>query len=412
MANIKILLYTSKKLNDDKHPVVLKLTHERKRKYYTIGDNNKGYACTINEWDSLKDRFKQNFPDYKIKNQILSNKESEAKTIILKAELDKIDFSFKFFKNEFIRTISKNSIFSFIDEEVKRLKNAGNYGYAALYKYTKTKISNFAKNPELKFSDVDYNFLKHFENDFYSRGVKPNSIGACMRVFRTIFNSAIKSKLCREENYPFNCRNNPNGYSLKDLHQETQKRAITKEQMIKIKEYKAKEGSLLFHSKNYFLFSFYCMGINFYDIAHLKWVNIINDRLEYTRAKTGCPFTIKLLPEVIEMLRYYKKNKKTEYIFPILNPKFSEPNQQYNRTKSMLRKMNLNLQTIAKAVGINFTITSYVARHTWATIVKNNGVSISVISEGLGHKTETITHTYLKKFENTVLDDANKNLLI
>ena len=330
---------------------------------------------------------------------------------LIKTNIENIPFTFQYFENATFDSIRNKTVYGFFDEEAERLKLAGSINYSNTFKSTKNVIFKYCNNKELRFSDIDYNFLIGLENLFHLKGIKLNTINVYFRTLRTIFNSAIKCKLCKEENYPFLSRNNPNGYSFSKLKQETQKRAITIEQMRLIKDFQAKEGTLMFHSKNYFMFSFYCMGMNFNDIAKLKWANINNGRIEYVRSKTGGLFSIKVNNEIKGILTYYKNIKQTEFVFPILKPEFSNPEQQFNRIKKTLKAMNDNLGLIAESTGIDFTITSYVARHSWATIQKNKGTSIPIIGEGLGHKTEAQTSTYLKKFENSVLDEVNKDLL-
>lgn len=411
MANIRIFLRTNRIILKDKHPVVLILTIEGKRKYFSLGGENKGYASTPNEWDFEKNRFKKNHNKFKIKNQILDNLESQANDIFIKAEYDKIPVTFEYFTKQFSKKTKRYTVFTFFDEEIERLKNSGSLSYSDTFKATKSIIYKFYDNDNLKFTDIDYNFLKRFETYCFQHNAKSNTVSVYMRTFRTLFNSAIKNGICFEVSYPFKSRNNPNGYSLEHLNTETQKRAITLEQMKLIINYKVKKGTDLFHAKNIFLFSFYAIGINFIDMANLKWNNIINNRIEYNRAKTGGQFSILIQPELKKIVDYYKKNKKTDYILPIFNNTHVTDTQKYNRKKKMLKKFNADLQTMADNLEIDFNITSYVARHSWATIQKKEGLSTSAISEGLGHKTEAITQTYLKKFENSVLDKANRNLL-
>lgn len=412
MANVRIVLYTSKKLKDNKHPVVLVLTIDRERKYYTIGENNKGFACKVNQWDSEKNRFKKNFPDYKKLNSILDKKQLEANDIIYNAQRDNIIITHEYFTKEFIKKVKKSTVISFFDEEIQRLKNIGSLSYSDTFKATKSVIYKYSgDNDNLKFTDIDYSFLKGLETYCFENSAKSNTVSVYMRTFRTLFNSAIKNDLCKESNYPFKSRNNPNGYSLEHLNTQTQKRAITHMQMKKIKNFKTKPGSRLFHSKNIFMFSFYTIGMNFIDMANLKWSDIINNRIEYKRAKTGEQFSIKIQPELKKIIDYYKKNKNSEYVLPIFNDTHVTVEQKYNRKKKVLKHFNDDLREIAGKVKIDFNITSYVSRHSWATIQKEKGTPTAIISEGLGHKTEAITQTYLKKFDNEVLDKANENLL-
>ena len=227
-----------------------------------------------------------------------------------------------------------------------------------------------------------------------------------MRTLRALFNKAIKEKQCKDTDYPFN------EYTITHLKNETEKRAITKEEIIKIRDYETSIDSTQDDSKNYFLFSFYAMGMNFTDIALLKWTDISEGRINYVRSKTGKRFSVKVLPPAKEILRFYKKfNPNNSYVFPILNDSITSPERIKHTITIAIRLTNKHLKLIGKAVGIEKPITTYVARHSWATVMKKSGVSTTIISEGMGHKSESITQVYLDSFENSTLDAANENIL-
>lgn len=227
-----------------------------------------------------------------------------------------------------------------------------------------------------------------------------------MRTIRSIYNKAIAEGHAREAEYPFKT------YKLTKLNTKTKKRALTKDQVKKIADHKLEIGSKLWMARSIFLFSYYCRGINFIDMAQLKWGNIQDGRLHYTRAKTGHQFNIALLPPALEILDYYRKNQDgSGFIFPILGAYHDTEQKVKNRVKKIMKEVNSNLRTVASKVEIDFNVTTYVARHSYATVLKRQNVSTSQISEALGHSSEKITQVYLDSFENTVLDEADKFLL-
>jgi integrase/recombinase XerD len=412
MATAKIVLLTTKKLVNNRHRVVLRVTHDRKRKYYFLNNYDKNYICSTSEFDMKSGRFTREFPEWDLMNQILSNVENDARNIIRKMQFEGVEFTFTEFETDFIKKPTRKvDVFSFFDEESNRLLEAGKVGYSNIFKHTKNAIKNYWKKTDLKFRDVNYKFLINFESHLQSRQVKPNTISVYMRTFRTLFNNAIKMKLCLEKDYPFNSRNNPNGYALKDLKKDTGKRAITLQEMKKIKSFNTKENTPLFHARNYFMFSFFAMGMNFHDLALLKWKNIVNKRIEYYRAKTGGFFSIKVQPEMKAIIDWYKVNAPSDYVFPILSEKYKSPFDQYQRIKSELRKTNYSLKKIGEALKIETKLSSYVSRHSWASIQLSKGTPTAYIKEGLGHKTEEQTIVYLKKFKNNNLDKINRSIL-
>jgi integrase len=170
----------------------------------------------------------------------------------------------------------------------------------------------------------------------------------------------------------------------------------------------------LIDARHYFLFSFYCRGINNIDIGHLKWKDEQNGRLVYTRKKTGELFNLELMEPAKTILEHYRHltyKNDSSYIFPILNEGHIKPVTIYNRLTKMLRKFNADLKEIGVLAGVNANLTSYVARHSYATVMKQMGVSTTVISQAMGHSSEKVTAVYLDSFANELVDEASKAIL-
>ena len=168
----------------------------------------------------------------------------------------------------------------------------------------------------------------------------------------------------------------------------------------------------LIDAKNYFTFSYFARGINFVDMMKLKKENIMEDKFEYMRSKTKGRFVVKILQPVRELLDYYlSKDSTTDYVFPILLKNDLTPIQIENRKHKTLSKFNRELKELAKLAKVEKNVTSYVIRHSYATNSKQLGISTDVISQSRGHSNVDITNSYLKEFENDVIDDANEKLL-
>ncbi len=152
------------------------------------------------------------------------------------------------------------------------------------------------------------------------------------------------------------------------------------------------------------------MGMNFADMAHLRIENISEGRIEYKRQKTKKQYSIKITPQMDKILQYYIPQKESEkYIFPIISVEGS-PKQEYQEFFEKRRTFNKQLKEIAKLCGIEANLTSYVARHSWATIAKWKEVPIAAISEGLGHGDVKTTEVYLDSFDKEVLDEYNQRI--
>lgn len=400
MATIKILLYESKKLKNGEHPIMLRIIKDRKSKYISLG-----YSCNKEFWDSEKCKYKKNFPNSKNLNFLFKKREVKAEGIILKFEDEDKSYSLEEFEKAFRGIRRSTTVFKYFDERIERLINSGKIGNSRVYKDTKRVISKYRNGKDLQFSDIDYRFLKKLEEYQFANGNSGNTISVYMRTLRSLYNQAIKEGYCKDSDYPFK------NYNISELEVDTLKRAISIDDMRKIIDHEIEPCSILFNEKNYFLFSFYNMGMNFIDIALLKWENITNGRIEYARSKTSKRYTIKLLPQTEEILNHYKNNShKSNYVFPILNSGIDE-GQIQSRIKNARGRFNEKLKLLAKEVGIDTNLTSYVARHSWASILRRNGISTSIISDGLRHGSLKTTEIYLDSFINPELDEANEGII-
>ena len=286
---------------------------------------------------------------------------------------------------------------------------SGKIGRARLYKRLFTSLKEFTSNKQLCFNDIDVPFLNRYEAFLYRQGLVENSISTYFKVLRALLNKAIQEKRMKHEQYPFE------DYSLGKFSTLTQKRAMNKEDLQQIIALPVMPDSKLQAARDYFLFSYYGQGMNFRDMAILKWKQIVKDRVVYTRLKTGKMMQFKLAIPATEILERYRKltgGQAEGFIFPILDKeKHGTPQQIDNRINKVLKQVNSSLKELAKQANIAVHLTTYVARHTYATVLKQSGISTGVISEALGHKGEQITQTYLKNFSNEVIDEANNSLL-
>lgn len=167
-------------------------------------------------------------------------------------------------------------------------------------------------------------------------------------------------------------------------------------------------------ARDIFLFSYYTAGINFTDIATLRYCDIVDGRIYYSRHKTQKLLSFQLVPNAMRIIEKYSKanHAQEDYIFPILDRTEHKTAQQiFNRTHKVLRKVNRELKTLGEQIGLEMPLTTYVARHTFATVLKRSGVNIAIISESLGHSDLSTTQIYLDSFENSQIDAAMQHLL-
>ncbi len=401
---IAVILYKSKILADGSHPLMVRVSQLKTRKYLSTG-----LSCPAAWWDFQKNEPRRNHPDRKLLETVLAQKKATYHTKLLELESEQKTISIQ----QLVQAIEEpkqdnQGLFPFLAEVIKSLVERSKLGRARLYNRLQTSLQEFNGNKQLSFSDIDVPFLNRYESFLYKQGLLENSISTYFKVLRALLNKAIQDKRMKREQYPFR------DYSLGKFSTLTEKRAISKEDLQKIVVLPLDPSSKLSIARDYFLFSYYGQGMNFRDMACLKWKQVNNDRIVYTRMKTGKVIHYKLLAPAAEILERYRMitGSQEDFVFPILDPVQHLSAQQIeNRIKKVLKQVNKSLQALAQQAQVPVHLTTYVARHTYATVLKQGGISAGVISEALGHKSELITQTYLKSFSNEVIDQANHALL-
>jgi len=408
MATIKIIHYTSKKYKDKTSPVLLRLTIQRKIRNFSLPDN---YTCLPRQWDKRNSRFNFRYPNYDDANTRLTEAYAKAENIIRSLNRKNNDEGFT--HDEFAELFKKKSnklyLLQYFDQRIKRIAEVGSAGNAAVYLDSKKQFEIFFET-DLEMSKVTLKQLNLYVEKCYKKGLKDTTIHARLRTLRALFNIAKKEEGL--ENYPFEA------FNWKQFNLKTEKRALSKGDVCKIRDFNLESDSTLFDAKNYWLLSLYCAGLNFSDHAKLEAANIISEEgdktLVYVRSKTKKTLKIPLIEQALEILNYYlNQNYGKKYIFPILDPDVHQtPHQINTRIKTALKKYNGELNEFALKVGIEKHLTSYVARHSFATILKKELVSTDLISELLGHHEGPIsTQIYLDEYTYSQKADAIRKLL-
>lgn len=403
-GTISVVLFKSKVLKNGEHPIMIRITKNGKRSYKSIG-----ISCNPKYWDDNKSMPKRSHPNKDELDIIIGDKLREYRAKQLDLMKDSKEFTSKTLRDSITPNTSYITVEQYFNDLIESYKKSHKLGNSRVYRETINSLNKFDSCRNLFFSDIDVSFLNKYESFMRSIGNSDNTISLRMRTLRAAYNRAIKEGHARKSNYPFD------NYKVNRLNKETSKRALKQKEVELISKAKIEPLSPKDLARDLFMFSYYGMGINFIDMAELKWSQISDDRLFYTRKKTGKKIHFKLLDPNIIILNKWKKisnSKSDDYVFPILNKGVHvTPSQVKNRAKKVLGQVNKNLKELGKELNIDTPLTSYVARHSFATVLKNKGVTTAIISEAMGHKSESVTVTYLKSFENDVIDDAMKNLL-
>lgn len=403
-ARAKVILFKSKTLACGCHPVVLRITFKRQRRYYSLPN----IKSSIGSWNSDLGRFSGTKSQNA--NKEINRWETKADNALQTIKNSSHDFTFDRFERTFFGSLKKIDVYNFIDGEIQQMKAEGRFSSMNVAKPLLSRLKEYHPK-DLKFADMDYSFLRGFQSHL-GKTCSTNGIAAYFRTLKALINKAMNLGYADPANNGFK--------SIRIKKESTRKRAISKEQMIAIINHPVDRATRSFHSKNYFVFSYLCRGINFMDMAMLKWnENIRDGRLVYVRSKTkkegGTTLSIPIRGMVSEILDYYRPlTQNTDYIFPILKMGYTLL-QQKQRVNDMLKKTNEDLKLLCSSDKFNIEmgseITFYVARHTWATVQKKSGTATELIQEGLGHQNKIITETYLDSFENSDLDRMDEVIL-
>ena len=402
MSTVKTVLRKTK-LSDGSYPIALRITKDRKSKFFQTT-----FRAFPKEWNPNTGNFTKNNANCTQNNRLLLKFKDRALKILTELEIEKEGFTLEDFEHR-LRIQSNpidKGVFDFWDEIIAEMISAGRTGNARANRDTYNSLKMFNKSKRLKFKDISPAYLNKYEVFLRSRGGTDGGIGVRMRAIRALYNFAIERNLIKPEFYPFKT------YKLSKLKGKGVKRALSFENVQKIVALNLNENPRLRDSRNYFVFSFYTRGMNFADMMKLEWVNIQDNKIHYTRSKTKGNFILKILPPVQEILKFYEEHSRgTKFVFPLILKNEITPSQLENRKSKTLKKYNKDLKEIARICDIDKNVSSYVARHSFANCLKQKGVATDIISESMGHQNLAITQAYLKELDSSVLDEASELLL-
>jgi site-specific recombinase XerD len=414
MTTLKVMLHPINKNKEGKRSIVLRVNHIGIKYYVSLGINDKLFENDFDSSTYIKSSAR--VENYKQKNAHIVTMLSNAHELLLDWNRNRLPFSIDRFKDQLQQKKLEDFVFPFFDKLIAQFSKNKKHGNESIYTTVRNSLQKFKKSNQLKFSDITLAFLQKYELYLSEEGLTGNGMSLYMRTLRAAYNKAIALKIADIRLYPFHNLQNPSGYQISVLEQSTIKRAITLQDIREIEQIVCRPYSMKCDAKQYFLFSFYTRGMNFKDMALLKVQNYYNGRIYYTRAKTRNrkTFSIEVISPIKAIIDYFALHptKADNYLLAILDDKrHPTEKQKMTRVQSLLKKVNRDLKLIGSEAKISMPLTTYVARHSWATIMKNCGISTAVISEGLGHPDEKTTQIYLENFENSVLDDANRKLL-
>lgn len=459
--NAYLVLDKRRTKSDGTYPIKMRIVINRRSFHIALG-----HSVEEKHWNENKEQVSTHSKTVENVNR-LNNKLLKEKNLIRDKllELDELQGLETLSLTEIKSRLTGGSkvephLIEFFNTIITELEISGNVGNARVYKMVRDSISNFLGKEDIPLTQVTFKWLTKYETWFLSSGNSVNGLSVNLRTLRALLNKAIKREILSSESYPFK------KYSIKN--QKTKKRAVKQSGLEAIKEYQPVSPNQQ-KAKDYFFISYYLMGASFVDLAFLQVKNIVGGRVEYKRKKGGRLYSIKITPPLQTLLDKFLSGKKDEdFILNVikeqvgrhlynnvsfknriveyftegddqprrfkvsdsmkaqvmekregkerraflLNLVFTEElKKQYRNVRDELKRYNDNMKVIGQACGVNHKITSYVSRHSFATIAKFKGVPVPIISQALGHESLDTTETYLAEFDDEVMDKYNEMII-
>lgn len=387
------------------YPVKIRVTYLRQPRYYSTG-----IYLSVEDYDRVMGKNPRNEDLKNIKKKLGKFQKKADDTI------DKLgnSFSFDSFKALYLdKPSNKRDVISYFDNYINDLLDEGRATTASSYRCAKNSIQVFiGKSRVIQFSDVTVKWLNNYENFMLKEGRSNTTIGIYCRSLRTLFNTAIEDSIVSKDKYPFGKRK----YEIPASR--NVKKALSKSDLKLIYEYKPSKDTWEEKAHAFWLFSYLCKGMNVKDICNLKHRSLSDKKINFIRAKTKRStkanqkeIVISRTDDINNILHKYgtRSLSPDRNIFSFLDGTES-PEREMAIVQQTTRNINNGMKKVTKALGIEANVTTYVARHSYATMLKRGGVPMEFISESLGHSNLQTTESYLDSFEDETEEKYSKTL--
>ncbi len=392
-ATASLILDKRSQKKDGTIPVKLRVLFQRNKQLYGLN-----IAVSETDWDLLSSARSPRGDLKAIKLQ-LQTFEAKANQIIKEINT----FTFEGFKLSWfgVRKDKKN-VSDAIHVYAESCRAEGRLTTATSYIALKSSLAKFEK--KIDFEDITTLWLKKYENHLLNDNKSETTVGIYMRTLRAICNKAIKDQVMAQSWYPFTNYTPPKG-SGRNI-------ALSRDDISKIFDAELPENSSDDRARDFFILSYLCNGMNFKDIALLRCKNIRGESLEFIRSKTKRttranpkPIRVFLNEKALKIIEKWRvkreKDVADDFIFDVVLAEYSMEQQQ-RRIEQFIRNTNDGLKRIAKTIGIDPSIlTTYTARHSFASNILKSGASKSFIQESLGHNNIATTEAYLSGFDDS-----------
>lgn len=378
--------------------IVFSITHLRRVAIITTD-----YKIYSNEWDNAKQKvvFCSNASRNNALISIVQNIQWDIERI--KNIIEDLSSTFGTYtvNDIVIRFQQQNEhrwLLKYFSSVISRLKQLGHIGTAKNYTSTLNSISKFRNNQDIPLCAITVQFVEEYQAWLSANRVKTNSISFYMRIFRAVYMRAIQQGYTNDR-HPFK--------TAYTKIEKTAKRAVTFDEIKRIKELELSSFPPIELARDIFMFLFYSRGMSFIDAAYLRKSDMKAGVISYRRHKTNQLISVSANKYILRIIAKHS-SKDTPYLLPILSNNIDSLRRQY---ESALRIVNQHLKKIAELANIGTNLSTYTARHSWATIAKFKGIPTSIIADALGHDSEKTTQIYLSTISSEEIDRANDMIM-
>ena len=320
--------------------------------------------------------------------------------IIRDKEMDGIPYTIEDIAKEIQLLPPSQSVFAFFRQQIAKKEQMQCIGTKSNYTSAANRFMEFRNQEDLTFSQMTREMMEMYQAWLWNRGVGQNTMAFYLRTLRTLYNKAVEAGQAP-----------PNDIfaHVQTSNVRTAKRAINVKNIRKIENLELPTGSSLDKARDLFLLSFYLRGMAFVDMAFLKKTDLKCSMVSYNRRKTHQNLNIEWMKPMQAIIdKYADQTKESPYLLPILTGKESSPYTAYRKVE---HNTNYNLKKIGEMVGLKIPLTTYVARHTWASVALHMNIPIATISEGMGHNSYKTTQIYLQSLDVATINEANERII-
>lgn len=376
------------------------LIHQRNLRWISTD-----YHVFPEEWNDKKSTIiVSNRTDRQAHLQLIQSKidweMKQVQRIIHDKKVDGVPYSIDDIAKEIQQLPPSQSVFAFFQQQIAKKEQMQCVGTKNNYTSAANRFIEFRNYEDLAFSQMTSEMMEMYQAWLRNRGISQNSVSFYLRTLRTLYNKAVESGQAPPTDIFTH---------VQTVNVRTAKRAITVKDIRNIEKLELPRESSLDKARDLFLLSFYLRGMAFVDMAFLKKSDLKCGLISYNRRKTHQNLNIEWMKPMQAIIdKYAEQIKDSPYLLPILTGKETAPYTAYRKVEY---NTNYNLKKIGQIIGLKIPLTTYVARHTWASIALHMNIPIAAISEGMGHNSYKTTQIYLQSLDVATINEANEKII-